>query len=83
MRNAYETSGSSPGRTQADFFVSSDSVVPSVYLLTPCSKLAHLWVGEHLPEDALWFGGGIVVEHRFIDAVLAGIECAGLQVRRG
>lgn len=84
MKNAFECSGSSPGKqTRPDFLISSDSAVPSIYLVTPCTKRAHLWVGIHIPEDSLWFGGSLIVEWRFVDALVAGIEGDGLEARRG
>lgn len=51
--------------------------------VTPLSRLAHAWIAPHVPDDVIWFGGGIVVEHRFIDALLAGIQRDGLGVARG
>jgi len=38
----------------------------TVYLLRPVSRAAHAWVEEHLPPDAAWWCGAVVVEHRHI-----------------
>jgi hypothetical protein len=84
MRNAFCTSGTSPTRkVRPDFLVSADSAVPSIYVVTPCSKQAHLWVGENVPADALWFSGSVIVESRFVAALVAGVERDGLVVDRG
>jgi hypothetical protein len=79
------SSGSSPGkRPRPDFHLSSDVVPnPTVWLLTPYSKQACAWVAEHIPDDAMWFGSSIVVEHRYCAALIAQIERDGLVVRRG
>ena len=82
--NAYATSGSSPGKhTRPDFRLFSDVPNPTVYLLTPYSKSACAWVAEHIPDDAMWFGSSIVVEHRYAAALVAQIERDGLVVGRG
>ena len=82
--NAYATSGSSPTiPTRPDFHLFSDVPNPTVYLLTPYSKSACAWVGEHIPEDAMWFGSSIVIEHRYAAALVAQIERDGLVVGRG
>jgi len=38
----------------------------TVYLFQPLTPAARAWVEEHLPPDATWFGGAVVVEHRYI-----------------
>jgi hypothetical protein len=80
--DGYECSGTSPGkRTKPDFHLFSDGPnPPTVYLLTPCSKSACAWFAEHIPDDAFWFGSAIVVEHRFIADLVAGVERDGLVV---
>ncbi len=80
------SSGSSPGngkRTRSDFFLFSDVPNPTIYLLTPFSKLACAWIAEHISEDAMWFGSSLVIEHRYCSALLAQIERDGLVVSRG
>ncbi len=82
--NAYATSGSSPGKkVRPDFHLFFDVPNPTVYLLTPYSKSACQWVAEHIPDDAMWFGSSIVVEHRYAAALVAQIERDGLVVSRG
>jgi hypothetical protein len=81
--NAYATSGSSPGKqVRSDFHLFSDVPHPTIYLLTPNSKPACAWVADHIPDDAMWFGSSIVVEHRYCAALVAQIERDGLRVSR-
>ena len=82
--NAACTSGTSPTNksTRPDFLFSSDAFPATIYLLTPLSRRAHAWIADHIPDDALWFGGGVVVEHRFADAILRGIAQSGFAVSR-
>lgn len=49
-------------------------------LLYPTSEAGKNWLGEHVPEDALWYGAGLVVEHRYLEALLLGIEQDGLKI---
>jgi len=41
---------------------------------------ARVWASEHLPEDASWFGGAVMVEPRYADAIVDGMMCDGLEV---
>lgn len=50
----------------------------SVCLLKPVTQAAKDWVGDHLPDDAQWFGGGVAIEPRYLDAILSGIDDEGL-----
>src|SRR5712692_3058958 len=38
----------------------------TVYLFRPITRAARVWVDEHLPADATWWCGAVVVEHRYI-----------------
>jgi hypothetical protein len=76
------SSGTSP-KTRPDFHLFFDVPNPTVYLLTPYSKSACAWVAEHIPDDTMWFGSSIVIEHRYAAALLAQIELDGLVVTRG
>jgi hypothetical protein len=53
----------------------------TVYLLRPVSRAAHNWVENHLPDDATWFGGAVVVEHRYIGPIIGGAIGDGLLVQ--
>jgi hypothetical protein len=46
------------GAMRIDFELSGHG---TLYLLRPVSRAAHNWVEEHLPADATWFGGAVVV----------------------
>jgi hypothetical protein len=81
MTDLFQTSGTSP--TQSDFHLFSDVPNPTVYLLTPYSKSACQWVADHIPDDAMWFGSSIVVEHRYVVALVAQIERDALVISRG
>ena len=61
-----------------DFSVTYDG--SSLYLLEPRSEAAQDWTDEHLPDDAMTFGPAIVVEHRYIEDIVSGIQADGLTV---
>ncbi len=61
----------------ADFGVANHG---SIFLLTPFTEAADAWAEEHLPEDAQRLGPAIVVEHRYIGDIIAGIQGDGLTV---
>jgi hypothetical protein len=46
----------------------------SISLLCPLSNAARLWVQAHFLSDAQWFGDSIVVEPRFVEAVVIAIH---------
>ncbi len=52
----------------------------TVFLLTPVSDLAVDWADHHLPQDSQHLGGSIVIEHRYIENIVAGIQNDGLTV---
>jgi len=78
--DSFVASGSSPTEVGPDFFCENHG---SIFLLRPISQSAHSWIEEHLPSDAQWFGNGVVVEHRYVWAILAGLQDDGLVVSRG
>ena len=53
----------------------------TLYLLRPVSRAASAWVDEHLPTDATWWCGAVVVEHRYIGPIIGGAIGDGLLVR--
>jgi hypothetical protein len=76
--DGFKTSGSSPTQSNVpDFVVENHG---SVFLLRPVTPAANSWVDEHLPEDRMTFGGAIVVEHRYIWAIIEGIQSDRLTV---
>ena len=60
----------------ADFFIDSQS---SVFVVIPRTDAAKAWIEEHVDmEDVQTWGNGIVVEHRFIQALVAGAQADDL-----
>jgi hypothetical protein len=58
----------------------------SVAIVTPETPAAKVWVDEYVRgdvEDAplQWFGRGFVVEPRYLDALVEGMQASGLDVR--
>lgn len=64
-------------RPEPDFYVENHG---SLFLLRPISPAANTWVDEHIPADANYFGGAVVVEHRYIQDIVQGIKDDGLEV---
>jgi len=75
--DSFVASGSSP--TRPDFICENHG---SLFLLFPLSQSAQSWVEEHLPTDVQWFGNAVVIEHRYVWAILEGIQNDGLAVSR-
>jgi hypothetical protein len=65
-------------RRQADFSVQNEG---SIFLLIPHTDSGNAWIEEHISEDARRFGGGVVVEHRYILDIVNGSKNDGLEVR--
>ena len=76
--DSFAASGSSP--TRSDFLCENHG---SVFLLRPISPSALAWIEEHLPPDRITFGNAVVVEPRYVWAILVGIQDDGLAVSRG
>jgi hypothetical protein len=75
--DSFAASGSSP---TPDFRCENHG---TVFLLRPLTQSAHSWLEEHLAEDAQYFGGAVVVEHRFVWNILIAAQEDGLEVSRG
>ena len=52
----------------------------SLWLLTPRTRGAETWITENIPEEVTMWGISIVVEARYVDRIVAGIEDDGLTV---
>lgn len=61
-----------------DFIINDQG---SIVLFLPNSPEAREWIAENIPDDAMWFGRSLAVEHRFADDIIAGIEGDGLAVQ--
>jgi hypothetical protein len=82
--DSFAASGSSPtevdSATPPDFLLENHS---SIFLLRPISPTAFAWIEEHLPPDRMTFGNAVVIEPRYVWAILAGLQDDGLVVTRG
>lgn len=72
------SSGTSPTEVGPDFFVENHG---SIFLLRPLSPAGSSCIDGHLREDRMCFGNAFVIEHRYVWAILEGIENDGLEVR--
>lgn len=64
------------GFTDFDFEVQNEG---TILVLHPLNDAAREWIDEHLyTEQTQWWGGGIVIEHRYVEDILDGIDGAGL-----
>jgi hypothetical protein len=62
-----------------DFTVRNEG---TIFLLRPLTPQARFWIADNLPEDAMTFGGAIVIEHRYISDIIDGIIRDGLTISR-
>jgi hypothetical protein len=53
----------------------------SIFLFRPHTDAATDWIEEHVQPDAQWFGGGLVVEHRYARDLADSMLQDGLDVR--
>ena len=72
--DTFAASGSSP---TVDFLCENHG---SIFLLRPISPAAFIWVEQHLPSDRLTFGNAVVIEPRYVWAILLGLQDDGLVV---
>jgi hypothetical protein len=50
----------------------------TIVLVRPVSAAARDWITQNVDPDAFWFGGGLVVEHRYVAPLIEGMSAAGL-----
>lgn len=53
----------------------------TIAVFQPLTNEAREWAESCLPDDVTRWGGGYVVEHRFVRDLVAGLESDGLSVR--
>ena len=70
--DSFVSSGSSP---TFDFLCENHG---SIFLLRLVSPASFDWIESHLPSDRITFGNAVVVEPRYVRAILAGLQEAGL-----
>jgi hypothetical protein len=80
--DSFVASGNSPthsGKIQPDFAVENHG---SVFLLKPLTPSATSWIEEHIGQDNRYqpYFPTVVVEHRYIADIIAGIQDDGLGV---
>jgi len=52
----------------------------SFLVLVAQTPAADEWAAQHLPDDALTWGGGTVIEHRYFADIADGIMADGLTI---
>jgi hypothetical protein len=77
-KNAFQSSGTSPSKVP-DFIIRDEG---SILLLTPRTELARNWIEEHIGSENGYqpFYPTVVIEPRYVIAVLQGIRVAGLEI---
>jgi hypothetical protein len=73
--DSFAASGSSP--TRSDFICENHG---SIFLLRPVSPASFDWIESHLPSDRTTFGNAVVIEPRYVWAILVGLQDDGLVV---
>jgi len=73
--DSFAASGSSP--TRFDFICENHG---SIFLLRPVSPASFDWIESHLPPDRMTFGNAVVIEPRYVSAILVGLQDDGLVV---
>lgn len=53
----------------------------SIFILVPLSDDGKEWANDNLPQDAMSWGGGVAIEHRYVCDIVAGIQDDGLTVQ--
>ena len=71
--NSYASSGTSP--STPDFVCENHG---SLFLLIPRSAPAKIWIEENLPPDRMTFADAVVIEPRYVWAILVGLQDDGL-----
>jgi hypothetical protein len=52
----------------------------SIWLFRPSTESARQWLEENTQSDAQWFGGALVVEPRYVDPLVEGLQENGFTV---
>ena len=65
----------------ADFFIENHG---TIFLLRPLSAAARSWVEDHIGEDNGFqpYWPTVIVEHRYIAEIVAGIQADSLEVKQ-
>ncbi len=85
MKNAFESSGSSPTNFEPNLQPSPDILVEnhgSVFLLRPASSVGQAWLQENvIGEETQLFGNAVVCEPRYVADIVFGARGEGLVLR--
>ena len=80
VSDAFQTSGSSPQSTPSIDLIFENHF--SLFLIRPVSPAGQTWLDENVgDENTLTFGGAIVCEPRYVEAIAHGAVEAGLELR--
>lgn len=56
----------------------------SIYLLRTLTPEAETWIEENVAlDEAQYWGGRLVIEHRYILSIIDGLQAAGFVVKQG
>ncbi len=64
-------------KPKPDFRIEGHS---TIYLVHPLNDPAEAYLHEHTADDATWFAGALVVEHRFIADLVTDLRAHGFLV---
>ena len=80
-KNEFQSSGLSPSASNGpDFTIRNEG---SILLLTPHTEVARNWINEHIGPDNGFqpYYPTVVIEPRYVIAILEGIRVAGLEIK--
>lgn len=52
----------------------------SIVLVTPMTKAAKKWIDANVSDESQWFGKSLVVEPRYVENLVEGMQGEGLTV---
>jgi hypothetical protein len=85
MKNAFESSGSSPTPSKSVFVPTPDLLVEnhgSIFLLRPITSVGQDWLKKNvIGEETQAFGNAVGCEPRFVTNIVIGARGEGLVVR--
>ena len=78
--DSFVASGSSPQSTPSVDLVFENHF--SLFLIRPISPAGQVWLDENVgDENTLKFGGAVVCEPRYVEAIVRGAQSDGLAVQ--
>lgn len=64
-------------QTMNDFSIDNQG---TIFLVQPNNEAAKQWLADNVEDGAQWFSSSLVVEHRYIQDLVAGMREAGFSV---